>query len=563
MTTGTPHRERHEDREARTASTPRATSIAVTGVACRLPGGVDSADALWELLRSGGDAVGEAPANRWNAGELIALEREASSRPPRWVGGFLDGDVGAFDAEFFGISHEEAELMDPQHRLLLEVAWEACEHAGLPTSELAGSHTGVYAGMSNPDHAAYATRLAAGGGPYLMTGNAFATAAGRVSHALGLSGPSMALDTACSSGLVAAHLACQSLQLGECDMALAGAVNLLLSPRVLAAFNETGVLSPSGQCRSFDHEADGYVRAEGAVVIVLKRLQDAQRDGDRILAVLRGTAVNHDGNSSRFTLPSGQAQQDVFRAALRRADVDPATVGMIEAHGTGTRAGDLVELTSLTTVYGDGDGHCALGSVKTNVGHTESAAGMVGLLKAVLAVHRGEVPASLHFTKLPAAIEASAGRLFVPTETTAWPLQDGPRIAAVCSYGVGGTNAHAIVEQAPAIASQVRALDPERRRTFLLSARSTDALEATAARLAGWLAGAGASTPLDDVAHTLAVRRSHADERLAVHATSREELIVRLRAHAGGEAHADVVSDYVRDPKGAGPVWVFGGHGSP
>ncbi len=516
---------------------------------------------MWELLRDARNAVGEAPAGRWNADELTALEREAS-RPPRWMGGFLDGDVGAFDAEFFGISHEEATLMDPQHRLLLEVAWEACEHAGQPTAALAGTNAGVFAGMSNPDHAAYAARLPGGGGPYLMTGNVFATAAGRVSHALGLRGPSMALDTACSSGLVAAHQACQSLQLRECDMALAGSVNLLLSPRVTAAFNETGVLSPGGQCKSFDQDADGYVRAEGAVVFVLKRLDDAQRDGDRVLAVLTGTAVNHDGNSSRFTLPSGQAQQDVCRAALRRAGVDPAAVGMVEAHGTGTRAGDLVELKSLTSVYGDGAGHCALGSVKSNLGHTETAAGMVGLLKAVLAVHRGEVPASLNFERLPAEIESSRGRLFVPTATTAWPIAGAPRIAAVCSYGVGGTNAHAIVQQAPAIAPRARAQQTPSRRTYLLSARSTDALQATAARLADWLTGPGATTPLADVAHTLAVHRSHSEERLAVLATTRDELVSRLRAHAGGEPHRDIVSDYVRETGGAGPVWVFGGHGS-
>ena len=551
MTTVTPHRD----------FAPTATPVAVTGIGCRLPGGVDSADALWKLLRSGDNVVADAPAGRWDADELVALEAEASSRPPRWVGGFLDGDIGAFDAEFFGISPEEAELLDPQHRMLLEVAWEACEHAGLPISQLAGSNTGVFAGISNPDHATYAAQLPGGGGPYLLTGNLFATAPGRVSHALGLRGPSMALDSACSSGLVAAHQACQSLQLGECDLALAGAVNLLLSPRVVAAFNETGVLSPSGRCKSFDEQADGYVRAEGAVVFVLKRLDDAQRDGDRVLAVLRGTAVNHDGNSSRFTLPSGQAQQDVCRAALRRAGVDPAAVGMIEAHGTGTRAGDLVELTSLTSVYGDGDGRCAVGSVKTNLGHTESAAGMVGLLKAVLAVDRGEIPASLNFRRLPAEIERSVGRLFVPTQTTAWPA-DAARIAAVCSYGVGGTNAHAIVEQPPAVVRAVRADETKRRRTFLLSARSTDALEASAARLADWLAGAGASTPLQDVAHTLAQRRSHEDERLAVVATSSDELIAKLRAYAAGDADHDVVSDYVRDTGDAGPVWVFGGHGS-
>ncbi len=546
-----------------TATTALATPIAITGVACRLPGGVDSADALWELLRSGRDAVGEVPPGRWNADELAALADDASARPPRWVGGFLDGDPGAFDAEFFGISHEEARLLDPQHRMLLEVAWEACEHAGLPTSELAGSNTGVFAGMCNADHATYAPWLAGGGGPYHMTGNQFGTAAGRISHALGLRGPSMALDTACSSGLVAAHLACQSLQLGESDLALAGAANLLLSPRVFASYNELGVLSPSGRCKTFDREADGYVRAEGVVMLVLKRLDDARRDGDRVLAVLRGTAVNHDGKAARFTLPSGQAQEDVCRAALRRAGVEPAAVGMIEAHGTGTRAGDLVELASLTAVYGAGDGRCALGSVKTNLGHAEAAAGMVGLLKAILAVRHGEVPGQLHFQRLPVELSPSAvGRLFVPTESTAWPVEDGPRIAAVCSYGFGGTNAHAIVEQAPVVLRAVPAQEAERRRTFLLSARSPEALEASAQRLAGWLAGPGASTPLDDVAHTLALRRSHGEERLAVLATSREDLALRLRGHAAGEAHREVVCDYVRDSAGAGPVWVFGGHGS-
>ena len=545
-----------------TATTPLATPIAITGVACRLPGGVDSADALWELLRSGRDAVGEVPPGRWNADELAAVAGDASARPPRWVGGFLDGDPGAFDAEFFGISHEEARLLDPQHRMLLEVAWEACEHAGLPTSELAGSNTGVFAGMCNADHATYAPWLAGGGGPYHMTGNQFGTAAGRISHALGLRGPSMALDTACSSGLVAAHLACQSLQLGESDLALAGAANLLLSPRVFASYNELGVLSPSGRCKTFDREADGYVRAEGVVMLVLKRLDDARRDGDRVLAVLRGTAVNHDGKASRFTLPSGQAQEDVCRAALRRAGVEPAEVGMIEAHGTGTRAGDLVELASLAAVYGEGDGRCALGSVKTNLGHAEAAAGMVGLLKAVLAVQHGEVPGQLHFHRLPAEVEPSVGRLFVPTERTAWPVEDAPRIAAVCSYGFGGTNAHAIVEQAPVVLRAVPAPEAERRRTFLLSARSPEALEASAQRLAGWLTGSGAATPLDDVAHTLALRRSHGEERLAVLATSREDLALRLRGHAAGEAHREVVCDYVRDSAGAGPVWVFGGHGS-
>jgi acyl transferase domain-containing protein len=480
-----------------------------------------------------------------------------------WYGGFLDGDVAAFDAEAFGIAPQEADLIDPQHRLLLEVAWEACEHAGLPVQELAGTAAGVFTGLCNPDYSAYTHWLPAGGGPYFVTGSQFGPASGRLSHLLGLRGPSLAVDTSCSSGLVAAHLACQSLRVGECNIALAGAVNLLLSPRVLTAYNELGVLSPTGRCHSFDEAADGYVRAEGCVVLVLKRLEDAHRNGDRVLAVLRGTAVNHDGSTSRFTKPSAQAQQEVFRAALAQAGTDPAQVGMIEAHGTGTPAGDPIEFASLSAVYGSGLGRCALGSVKSNLGHTEAAAGLVGLLKAILAVQHGTVPPSLHFRRWPQGIDPAGTRLFVPTATGPWPVEEGPRIAAVCSYGVGGTNAHAVVEEPPSAAvSRSSCAESGVLRTFLLSAKSTPALEACSTRLADWLLGSGASTPLPDVAHTLALRRSHANERLAVLARSRGELVDLLRAYTDGKPVPGAVSDFDRGPQAPAPVWVFSGHGS-
>ncbi|WP_165485524.1 type I polyketide synthase, partial [Protofrankia symbiont of Coriaria ruscifolia] len=537
------------------------------GIGCRLAGGVDSAASLWGFLRDGRDAVTDVPSERWSEQTLEALQSE-TGRNVLWRGGFVPGDVGAFDPEFFGINPAEAELIDPQHRLLLETAWEACEHAGLPTDDLVGSRTGVFVGMSNPDHAAYAHQLPAGGGPYSVTGNQAGPASGRISHILGLRGPSMTVDTSCSTGLVTTHLACQSLQRNECDLALAGAVNLLLSPRTFMAYTELGVLSPTGRCHSFDERADGYVRAEGCVVLVLKRLDDAMRDQDRVLAVLRGVAVNHDGKTSRFTVPSRQAQEEVFRAVLDIAGVDPADVGMIEAHGTGTIVGDPIEFRSLAAVYGTGRDRCALGSAKTNFGHTESAAGLVGLLKAVLAVHHGEVPASLHFRRWNPAIDPSGTRLFVPTATTPWPVTGGPRLAAVSSYGVGGTNAHAIVEEPPAPSPPVASTSSSSRddslRTFLLSARSETALGRSAVRLADWLLDAGTGTPLKDVAHTLAVRRSHGPERLAVVARSRDELVHRLRAYADG-AHPrpeGVVNDYVHAERATGPVWVFSGHGS-
>ncbi|GGX54095.1 type I polyketide synthase [Streptomyces noursei] len=534
--------------------------VAVVGAACRLPGGVASPASFWELLQSGTDAVGAVPDGRWDPQDLASLTAGAT-RPLVWEGGFLSDDIGAFDAEFFGISRREAVLIDPQQRLLLELAWEACEHAGIAPRALAGIPAGVFTGLCNPDHTAYVHWLPAGGGPYSVTGNQYASSAGRISHVLGLRGPSMAVDTGCSSGLATVHLACRSLRHGECGLAFAGAVNLLLSPLTTVAYNELGVLSPTGRCRPFDEDGDGYARAEGGVVLVLKRLADAVRDGDRVLAVLRGTAVNHDGATSRFAVPSGQAQQEVCRAALAAAGVRAEDVAMVEAHGPGTPAGDRIEFASLSAVYGRGDVPCALGSVKSNLGHTESAAGMVGLLKAILAVRHAVIPPTLHFRSWQPGIDPADSRLYMPVDAVAWPA--GPRLAAVCSYGVAGTNVHAVVGQAPeAERLNGAAADEDRPRVFALSASGPDALKTAARRLAHWLAAAGREAPLDDVADTLARRRSHADERLAVVARSRDVLVERLEGWLSGRTDPLVTADWAREAQEPGPVWVFSGHGS-
>jgi acyl transferase domain-containing protein len=408
------------------AENPRAAHIALVGMGCRLPGDVDSPAALWRLLEDGRDVIGEPPASR--AGQAPAAATHAAGPIPRW-GGYLR-DVAGFDADFFGVSGKEADVLDPQHRLLLEVTWEALEHAGLPPERLAGTSTGLFSGLSYTD---YMESLA--GQPRELEAsiltNGHCVAAGRISYLLGLQGPCMALDTACSSSLVAIHLACQSLRNEECDLALAGGVTLMLGARTTMSFARMGMLSPTGRCRTFDAAADGFVRGEGCGVVVLKRLTDALRDDDRILALIRGSAVNQDGRSDVLASPSAEAQQALFRQALARAGTDPREVGLVETHGTGTPVGDPVEFSSLAAVYGVGQGRCALGSVKTNVGHLEPAAGVVGLIKAALCLQRGRIPPNLHFTRWNPAIKAEGTRLFVPTELTAWPTQTASRLAVV------------------------------------------------------------------------------------------------------------------------------------
>ncbi|MDT5077238.1 MAG: polyketide synthase 5, partial [Mycobacterium sp.] len=431
-----------------TNGTDVVTPIAVIGMSCRLPGGIDSPELLWDALLRGDDLVTEIPADRWDADDYYDPEPGVPGRSVSKWGAFLD-DVAGFDSEFFGMGEREATLSDPQHRLLLETSWEAMEHAGLSRERLADTLTGVFVGLTHNDYQLLAADAGAVEKPYGFIANSFSLASGRIAYALGLHGPALTVDTACSSGLMAVHLACRSLHEGESDLAMAGGAAVALDPRKWAAGSAEGMLSPTGRCHAFDADADGFVAGEGCAVVLLKRLSDAQRDGDRILAVIRGTAANQDGRTVNIATPSQPAQVAAYRAALVAAGVDGKSVGMVEAHGTGTPTGDPIEYAGLAEVYGL-DGPCALGSSKTNFGHTQSASGALGLVKAVLALQGGVVPQNLHFARLPDAMAEIDTKLFVPQDNTPWPI-DGPapRRAAVSSYGVSGTNVHAILEQAP------------------------------------------------------------------------------------------------------------------
>jgi polyketide synthase 3/4 len=537
------------------------TPVAVIGMACRLPGGIDSPQRLWEALLRGDDFVGEIPADRWDADLYYDPEPGVPGRSiTRW-GAFLD-DVGGFDSEFFGMTDREATAIDPQHRLLLEVSWDAFEHAGLDPAAMSGSQTGVFVGLTHGDYELLAADCGAAEGPYGFSGTSNSFASGRISYALGLHGPAVTIDTACSSGLTAVHQACRSLHDGESDLALAGGVAVALEPRKTVAGSMQGLLSPTGRCHAFDVAADGFVSGEGCVVLLLKRLPDALRDGDRILSVVRGTAANQDGSTVNIATPSEPAQIEVYRAALTAAGVEPSTVGMVEAHGTGTPVGDPIEYASLAAVYGT-DGPCALGSAKTNFGHLQSTAGALGLMKAILALQHGVVPQNLHFTRLPDEVAEIETNLFVPQATTLWPPNgQQPRRAAVSSYGMSGTNAHAILEQAPAdqATESVPAQATEAPLLFPVSATSADELRVTSRRLAEWLDEHGKATDavLSDVGYTLARRRAHRPVRTALAARSFGELSAALRDVADGDTpYPPAVGQDDR-----GPVWVFSGQGS-
>ena len=542
---------------------PCVTPVAIIGMACRLPGTIDSPDKLWEALLRGDDFVTVAT-NRdgfnYDLEDFYDPEPGVPGRTvSKWVA-LLD-DFAGFEPEFFGINEQEAVEIDPQHRLLLECAWEAVEHAGIDPLKLSGTQTSVFMGLTHFDYAYLAADAGYLASPYSFTGTSFSLGSGRISYAMGLRGPAVTVDTACSSGLTAVHSACHSLATGESNLALAGGATVSLELRKAAGGSAAGMLSPTGRCHAFDVNADGFVIGEGSVVLLLKRLPDALRDGDRILAVLRGTASNQDGHSVNIQTPSEDAQVAVYRQALASSGVDPKTIGMVEAHGTGTPVGDPIEYRSLAQVYGT-NGPCALTSVKTNFGHTSAAAGALGLMKAVLAVQHGVVPQNLHFTRLPDDLASIDTELFVPQANTAWPVDgDQPRRAAVSSYGLSGTNLHAIVEQAPEIVPEVDvpagSTAPERL-LFLLSSTSADALRRTAGRLADWVSARGTTVWLPNLAYTLARRRGHRPVRTAVIVGSHTELTEALREVADCEMPFPAAVG--RDDQG--PVWVFSGQGS-
>ncbi len=539
------------------------TPVAVIGMACRLPGGVDSPEQLREALLRGDDFVTEVPADRWDADEYYDPEPGVPGRSVSKWGAFLD-DAAGFDADFFGISEREATAMDPQHRLLLEASWEAMEHAGFTPARIVDSLTGVFVGLTHGDYQLLTADANAIEGPYGNIGTNSSQASGRIAYALGVHGPAVTIDTACSSGLFAVHMACRSLHDGDSDLAFAAGVNVMLEPRRFASGSAQGLASPTGRCHAFDVAADGFVSAEGCVVVLLKRLPDALADGDRILAVVRGTAANQDGHTVNIVTPSGLAQAAVCRAALATAGVDANTVGMIEAHGPGTPVGDPIEYASLAGIYGM-TGPCALASVKTNFGHAQSAAGVLGLMKAILALQDGVVPQNLHFTRLPDNLAHIETELFVPRENTPWPTNGHhPRRAAVSAYGWSGTNVHAVLEQAPPASDPVA---PEEVSTasamtgsllFPLSSTSPDELRRTAGRLADWLDTYASNVELPDLAYTLARRRAHRSVRTAVLASDRPELVEALREVAASDIpHQTAVGQDDR-----GPVWVFSGQGS-
>ncbi|MEB3072027.1 sulfolipid-1 biosynthesis phthioceranic/hydroxyphthioceranic acid synthase [[Mycobacterium] vasticus] len=536
--------------------------IAVIGMACRLPGGIDSPDLLWDAVLRGDDLITEVPADRWNADDYYDPEPGVRGRSVSRWGGFLD-DIAGFDSEFFGIGEREATAIDPQHRLLLETSWEAVEHAGRAPKSLAGGRTGVFVGLAHDDYAFITSDAGALADAYGFTGTPLNMASGRVAWALGLRGPAVTVDTSCSSGLFAVHMACRSLQDGESDLALAGACMVMLEPRKFASASGQGMLSPTGRCRTFDAAADGFARSEGCAVVMLKPLAPALADGDRVLAVLRGTATNQDGRTTNILTPSLGAQEEVYRAALAAADVDAATVGMVEAHGTGTPVGDPIEFTSLTSVYGSNGKPCAVGSVKSNLGHTESAAGAVGLIKAILALQHGVVPPMVHFNRLPDDLALLETALIVPQEITSWPSDDSraPRRAAVSSFGMSGTNVHAILEQAPETAARHGgATGPGMPSPllFLLSSTSVDGLRRTAHRLNDWVNKHKESIVLSDLAYTLARRRAHRPVRTAVIAADLEQLVEEL--HQLTDEDAPYQGAVGQDDRG--PVWVFSGQGS-
>ncbi len=498
---------------------------------CRFPGNVRSPEEYWQLLSDGVDAVGPMPPERWAAARRhLPLHRE--EQPPH--GGFLAA-IDQFDAAFFGISGREAESMDPQQRLLLEVAWEAIERAGMDASRLKESKTGVFIGVTTTDYA----RISLGQGPdkldaYTATGNALNVTAGRIAFALGLNGPAMAVDTACSSSLVAIHLACQSLRLKESDMALAGGVNVILSLEAFICFNRWGMMASDGRCKTFDEKADGFVRGEGCGLLVLKRLSDAEASGDPILAVIRGSAVNQDGASSGLTVPNGPAQEAVIRKALASAGLSPEALGYVEAHGTGTRLGDPIELEALVNVLGGGrsaERPLRVGSVKTNLGHLESAAGVAGVIKVILALQHQAIPPHLHFSRLSPQIQLGDTALEVPTRMVPWSTQ---RMAGVSAFGFSGTNAHVILEAAPA--REPATPDTRRPRHLLaLSAKTPDALAELARRYSTFFDNA-ADDAAADACFTANTGRVHFKHRLAVNGDRPADLARQLAALHGGTA---------------------------
>ena len=532
-----------EAAQQRIAALEEATRepIAIIGLACRVPGGGDDPASFWQLLRDGVDATGPMPKGRWDLDALYHPDPEMPGRIATKRGGFL-ANVDRFDPTFFGITRREAQGIDPQQRLLLEVAWMALEHAGQPPHRLLRTATGVYFGLAGSDYAYLQLQSGDHGllDAHFASGIAHSVASGRLSYLLGLQGPSLTIDTACSSSLVATHLACQALRAGECRMAVAGGVNLILSPEIYVALSHSRMLAPDGRCKTFDAAADGFARAEGCGVVVLKRLSDARADGDNILAVILGSAVNQDGPSSGLTAPNGPAQEAVIRDALERSGISPRQVSYIEAHGTGTELGDPLEVAALGAVFGrERDTPLWLGSVKTNLGHLEAAAGVAGLIKVVLSLQQKQIPPHINFSTPSPHIAWDEAPLRVATQLARWEPIEGRRIAGLSSFGFSGTNAHLVVgeapeanDTAPKVYPVLQPSSPRTAQLFVLSAHNEQALASMAGRYGEAFANL-ADDVLADVCFSASLRAHH-QHRATVLASSMTELCDRLAGLGSG-----------------------------